>query len=79
MNFFCRIFGHTWVPRTEDANPRWNTTKKGMVLMPSAEGATRYFDQCQRCGVERPVELARSFPDAIGDVVDEGRVTGDLG
>jgi len=74
MNFFCRIFGHTWVPRTEDSNPRWNTTKAGKVLLPSTERDTVYFDQCQRCGERRDVQLERRFPDAIDDVVDEGRL-----
>jgi len=76
VNFFCRIFGHTWVPRTEDSNPQWNTTKAMQVLMPSATRETRYFDVCQRCGEKREVQLSRSFPDAITDVVDEGRVIG---
>lgn len=79
MNFFCRIFGHTWVPRTEDADPRWNTTKKMAVLVPATERETRYFDRCQRCGDERAVDIGRTFPDAIEDVVDEGRVKGHLG
>lgn len=63
MNFFCSLFGHTWVPHTAAPEPRWNTTKDGVVLVPSqaagqAEGgAVRYFDRCQRCGSER--EAAR--------------------
>ena len=32
MNFFCRIFGHTWVPETIAPSPRWNTTKDGHIL-----------------------------------------------
>lgn len=76
MNFFCRIFGHTWVPRTEDADPVWNTTKKGMVLMPTTDGTTRYYDVCQRCDERREVSLDRAFPDASTDVVDEQRIKG---
>lgn len=54
MNFFCSLFGHTWVPHTAAPEPRWNTTKDGVVLVPShAESAVRYFDRCQRCGSER--------------------------
>ena len=79
VNFFCRIFGHTWVPRTEDASTVWNTTKKGMVLMPTSDEGTRYFDACQRCGERRDVQLGREFPDRPDDVVDEGRVKGHLG
>lgn len=76
MNFFCRIFGHTWVPRTEDSNPQWNTTKAMNVLMPSTDRETRYFDACQRCHEERDIQLGRKFPDAITDVKDEDRVIG---
>ncbi len=74
MNFFCRIFGHTWVHRTEDANPCWNTTKKGAVLVPSTKADTKYFDVCQRCGerVERPLD--RTFPDSMDDVDDSDRL-----
>ena len=79
MNFFCRLFGHTWVPRTQDAVSAWNTTKKMMVLVPSSEGETRYFDECARCGEQRDVQLTRSFPDRPEDVFDEGRVKGHLG
>ena len=76
MNIFCAIFGHTWVPRTEDSNPQWNTTKKMNVLMPATDRTTRYFDACQRCNEEREVDIGRSFPDAIDDVTDEDRVVG---
>jgi hypothetical protein len=59
MNFFCSLFGHTWVAHTAAPQPRWNTTKDGVVLVPSdpesggAGGSVRYFDRCQRCGSER--------------------------
>jgi len=54
MNFFCSLFGHTWVPHTQAPEPRWNTTKDMVVLVPSAQaGEVRYFDRCQRCGSER--------------------------
>ncbi|TAJ25207.1 MAG: hypothetical protein EPO68_00335 [Planctomycetota bacterium] len=59
MNFFCSLFGHTWVAHTAAPQPRWNTTKDGVVLVPSDPpthadaAAVRYFDRCQRCGSER--------------------------
>lgn len=57
MNFFCRIFGHTWVPTTEAPDPRWNTTKDQVILVPTGEGDVRHFDVCQRCGSRREVQL----------------------
>lgn len=56
MNFFCRIFGHTWLPLTEAPDPRWNTTKDGVVLEATAEGAVRHFDECRRCRDRREVQ-----------------------
>ena len=76
VNIFCTLFGHTWVPRTDDSDPQWNTTKAMNVLMPSTDRKTRYYDECQRCHIQREVDLGRSFPDSIEDVVDEKRVVG---
>jgi len=54
MNFFCRIFGHTWSPAISAPEPRWNCTKEMQVLAASAEeGQIRHFDRCVRCGDER--------------------------
>ena len=55
MNFFCRIFGHTWSPAISAPEPRWNTTKDMQVLaaVSSEEGSVRHFDKCVRCGDER--------------------------
>ncbi len=58
MNVFCRIFGHTYVASTEAPEPRWNTTKAGVVLVQTAPaGAPRYFEQCRRCGEQRDAQL----------------------
>ena len=54
MNFFCRIFGHTWVPETRAPEPRWNTTKDGHVLaLTAGEDEVRHVLVCRRCGEER--------------------------
>lgn len=56
MNFFCLLFGHTWVPETSSPDPHWHTTKKGDVLAGTeVEGEVRYFDRCRRCGETRDV------------------------
>ena len=54
MNFFCRLFGHTWVPETRTPDPQWNTTKEGHILALTAdEGAVQHFDVCRRCSEEK--------------------------
>jgi hypothetical protein len=65
MNFFCRLFGHTWVPHTTAPEPRWNTTKDGVVLVSSGtEGAVRHFERCQRCSAERESASRAAAPSA---------------
>ena len=62
MNIFCKLLGHTWVPATAGANPRWNTTKAGNVLVPTAlDGSVRYIDRCARCGAEREARVKRDY------------------
>ncbi len=53
MNFFCRLFGHTWVPHAEDPVIRWNTDKKGLVLNPTVKGEPRFYERCARCQTTR--------------------------
>ena len=54
MNFFCRLFGHTWIPETRSPQVRWNTTKDGHILESTAkESDVRHLEVCRRCGEER--------------------------
>ena len=55
MNFFCRLFGHTWLHVTRAPEPRWNTTKEGHTLVPTSgdENVTHVL-VCHRCAEERP-------------------------
>ena len=56
MNFFCRLFGHTWVPDIDVPEPRWNTTKDGHTLVPTSENESiRHLEVCRRCNEEREV------------------------
>jgi hypothetical protein len=56
MNFFCLLFGHTWVPETRAPSVRWNTTKDGQVLNPTVgEEAIQHLEVCRRCQEERSV------------------------
>ena len=60
MNFFCQIFGHTWVPETRAPSVRWNTTKEGHVLNPTVGTETiRHLELCRRCGAERDLGQGR--------------------
>jgi len=61
MNLFCRLLGHTWIPKTEAPSTRWNTTKDGHTLEASPqESEVRHFQECRRCG-ERKDEAPRRF------------------
>jgi hypothetical protein len=54
MSFFCRLFGHTWVPETRAPEVRWNTTKEGHVLTPTVdERPVTHVEVCVRCRAER--------------------------
>ena len=67
MNFFCRLFGHTWWPETRTPEPRWNTTKDGHILVStSAAHEVRHVEICKRCGIEREVAPRRHDADRPG-------------
>ena len=64
MNFFCRIFGHTWVPETIAPSPHWNTTKDGHILAStSGDEPVRHLDVCRRCGERRELPARRHDAD----------------
>lgn len=78
MNFFCRLFGHTWWPETRVAQPSWNTTKEGHVLVASpVDQPVQHVLVCKRCGEERPDAPRRH--DADHPVEQPERVRGTLG
>ncbi len=56
MNFFCRIYGHTWIHETQTPKVAWNNDKSLKELFPSFEGETEFFRRCVRCGEQRPWE-----------------------
>jgi len=74
MNFFCRLFGHTWLHVTRAPEPRWNTTKEGHTLVPtSGEEDVRHVLVCRRCGEETLDEARRhdaDRPEPSGSPVD---------
>jgi hypothetical protein len=54
MNFFCRIFGHTWIHDVESPKIAWNTDKDQVELHATAAGSPRFFERCVRCQEQRP-------------------------
>jgi hypothetical protein len=60
MNFFCRLFGHTWSPATDNPKISWNTNDEGLVLTARpASDDIRFFDVCLRCREQREVQVKR--------------------
>ncbi len=67
MNFFCRLFGHTWWPETRSPRTTWNTTKDGNILVVSfPEEQVVHVDVCKRCGEERSAASRRHDADRPG-------------
>jgi hypothetical protein len=57
MNFFCRIFGHTWTHRTENPKVSWNTAKSLSELdLTTSVTEPSFWLECQRCAerIESP-------------------------
>jgi hypothetical protein len=57
--FFCKIFKHTWVHKTENPKVAWNTGKSLSELVITTEGeGQRFWLECQRCQerIEHPTK-----------------------
>jgi hypothetical protein len=55
MNFFCRLFGHTWVHRSDNPKIRWTTAKNLSELDMEVAGEVRFWEECVRCKERREV------------------------
>ena len=53
MNFFCKIFGCTWVHKTDNPRVSWNTGKSLSELHITTDEEPRFWLQCERCGDKR--------------------------
>ena len=53
MNFFCRILGHTWVPKFDSPKTRWNTGESLAELIATPTGEPRLYDECARCHLQQ--------------------------
>ena len=55
MNLFCRILGHTWVPRSDNPKIRWTTAENMSELQMTALEKVRLWEACARCGARREI------------------------
>ena len=55
MNLFCRLFGHTWVPRSDNPKIRWTAAENMSEMQMTAPGDVRLWEECARCGTERDI------------------------
>ncbi len=53
MNFFCRLLGHTWVPKFDSPKTRWNTGESAAELIATPTGKPRLYDECARCRAQQ--------------------------
>ena len=60
MNLFCRLLGHTWVPRSDNPKIRWTAAENMSEMQMKAEGEVRLWEACARCGETR--ELPKAGP-----------------
>jgi hypothetical protein len=58
MNFFCRIFGHTWVPHAENPKIRWTASKNMTEMEMSAAAEPRLYLECARCKQRKDFDAA---------------------
>ena len=72
MNFFCRLFGHTWWPETVAPDLRWNTTKEGHTLVLTiGDQEVQHIELCKRCGEQRDAPTRRHDGDRPADAAGE--------
>ena len=60
MNFFCRIFGHTWVPRSENPKIRWTNAKNLSELEMTVTGEPELCLECARCKEKKAFDPPRT-------------------
>ena len=50
MKLYCRMFGCTWIHKTNNAKISWNTTKKQTELVMTTDEEPKFWLECHRCG-----------------------------
>jgi hypothetical protein len=62
MNFFCRIFGHTWVPYSANPKIRWTNAKNLSELEMTVTGEPELCLECARCKEKKAFDPPRTQP-----------------
>ena len=64
--FFCKLFGHTWVHRSDNPKIAWHTTKKMSELeMDTSASDPSFWLECQRCALRNDHPTREDFRDVI--------------
>ena len=58
MNLFCRLFGHTWVPRSDNPKIRWTAAENMSEMQMTGPATVRLWEECARCGQKRDLPTA---------------------
>ena len=65
MNFFCKLFGHTWVYHSENPKIAWHTSKKMNDLeMNTSATETRFWRECARCATKNDAPTREDIKNA---------------
>jgi len=56
MNLFCRLLGHTWVPRSDNPKIRWTAAENMSEMQMQGPGEVRFWEECARCKERREVQ-----------------------
>ena len=56
MKPICMLLGCDWEIETNAPDPRWNTTKDGLVLEATSSGDVQHFRYCKRCGKREAID-----------------------
>ncbi len=64
--FFCKLFGHTWVHRSDNPKIAWHTSKKMSELeMNTSASDSSFWLECQRCSLRNDHPTRKDLRDVI--------------
>ena len=56
MNLFCRLFGHTWVPQSDNPKIRWTAAENMSEMQMQGPAKVHLWEMCARCKERREIE-----------------------
>ena len=71
MNFFCRLFGHTWTHQSQSPKTSWNVDKDGQLLFATPAGEAVFWEECARCHDKRNERRVAPEAPPASDGADE--------